>query len=610
MRRRPLLLELPVLLTVMSVTVMIGVHAFEFVAKPAPTEWPKYELPPRSLEDAARSNIRIFCGSCHNSGRSGIDFTDATLNVAEMRRDRAAWEEVARRIRTHEMPPRRFPQPTAEQRAEIIEWLDKEVLQAPVEGPAAFRTRRLQRNEYVNTLRDLLGVQAELPEDFPGDEAWSPSSGVRAVEAEALEKYRAVAAKALTRLSFAERQQDGVSCLGPSDAAHAGEFLANFLRRAFRRPVASDELERAKDLYRQAQAEGKPAEECLKTALVDALTSPAFLTRIEDNTGRADPFALASRLSFFLWRSMPDEELMTLAEQGTLEGKLSSQVARLLADPRAEAFATDFAGFWLSLDKVAPQDAEGLRADMRRESEMFLNAILREGRGIRDLIDADFTFVNERLARHYGIQDVTGAALRRVDVRGAGRGGLLAHASVLTIHSSDAETKLVNRGKWVLENLLGAPPIRPPAGLLEAFANSPKNIGSGNTRQLVERHRANPSCAECHRKMDAIGLSLEAFGPLGAWREGMEQISVGDLPDGEALHGLPDLKRYVLKQREALVRALAAKLLQFGLGRKLADSEKSALEDLPAQTAPHDDALSRIVLEVVCSEPFRRGSSE
>ncbi len=304
--------------------------------------------------------------------------------------------------------------------------------------------------------------------------------------------------------------------------------IANLINRAYRRPATNKETEQALSFFTLARQQGDAFEEGIATALQSILVSPQFLYRIErDNVAAVTPLELASRLSYFLWSSMPDDELLRLAGEGKLKqpAVLETQVKRMLRDPRSAAFVENFAGQWLqfkNIDAVRPDPQkfaifdDDLRLSMRRETENFLQHIVREDASILDLLDANYTFLNERLARFYGINGITGPEFRRVDVSKANRGGgILAHASVLTVSSYSTRTSPVLRGKWIMENILNAPPPAPPPGvppLDEAKA------GSGTLRQQMEEHRKNPACASCHSRMDPLGFGLENFNAIGEWR--------------------------------------------------------------------------------------------
>jgi hypothetical protein len=546
-----------------------------------------------------------------------LDFDAETLELETMRHNVADWAHVVQRLRDREMPPPQSPQPSAEERAAVIAWVEQEVLQkADTLQAGRVVARRLHRSEYFNILRDLLGVDLQPPADFPRDEReWNHHASLPGIAPSQREVYRAVAELAIDQ---AARTGDGnraalfaCDCTDETAAANARAIIARFARRAYRAPVEPEEVDRLVTVFEEADLSGKSYADSIKAALAEVLTSPRFLCRVESARDEADTsprqtdqVVLASRLSFFLWRTGPDDELLGLAERGVLADRLESQVHRLLQDPQARAFARDFAASWLALDKlneVTNLDPE-LRRAMRQETELLVETIVREDRTVVDFLDADYTFVNERLASHYGIPGISGEVMRRISVRGMPRGGLLTQGSILSLTAADgADTHPVKRGKWVQENLLGAAPIRPPAGILQALQDTRGALGPGTRAEQMALHRTNPSCAGCHQKIDGIGLALENFGPRGAWRP---LDAVGELPNGQTLRGVGDLKAHLLRNRDRFVRSLAERMLRFALGRKLDDRDRSDLVHVAANTAPHEHRFSRVVLEVVNSPAF------
>jgi len=379
---------------------------------------------------------------------------------------------------------------------------------------------------------------------------------------------------------------------GKPDPACDRKIVTNLARRAFRRPVTAQELEPYLRLIALTQKSGGTHKEGLATAIQALLVSPDFLFRIEKDrmekdragetgTSQVSEHELASRLSYFLWSSMPDDELLRLADQKDLRkpGVLEAQVRRMLKDPKSNAIVDNFAGQWLELRRLEsavpdrekfPEFEEYLRMSMRRETELFFQNLMREDRSIIDLIDAKYTFLNQRLAEFYGIKDVKGPEFRRVDLTGSRRGGILTQASVLTVSSYATRTSPVLRGKWVLENLLNTPPPPPPPNvppLEETKAGT-----SASLRQVMEAHRANALCASCHSKMDPLGFGLENFNAIGAWREkdGTFPIdSSGVLPDGRSFNGPEELKKILASDRAAFAGAVTEKMLTWSLGRGL-----------------------------------------
>jgi hypothetical protein len=431
---------------------------------------------------------------------------------------------------------------------------------------------------------------------------------------------------------------DGLA--GKPQAQQTRELLTKLLTRAYRRPVTPKELDAMTRLVDQTIAGGRPWEAGIQRAIVATLCSPKFLFRVElDDRPETrqphsiDDFQLASRLSYFLWSTMPDAELFALAEKRQLSSQLDAQVKRMLKDSKAAALVDNFALQWLQLKrlqtfapdtKLFPAFNDGLRRAMFRETELFFGEIIREDRSVLDLIDADYTYLNETLARHYGITDTAGNragtpaksklpggkafprdTFTRVTLPLKERGGLLSHASVLTVTSNPTRTSPVKRGRWVLEQLLGTPPPPPPPNVPELEA---QNKLTGTLRQRMEQHRANPACASCHAQMDALGFGLENFDAIGAWRtkDGEEAIDAsGTLPDGKSFNGPADLKAVLKDKKELFTRNIAEQLLTYALGRGLEYYDSRAIRQITSEAAKQEHKFSALVTAIVKSDPFR-----
>ena len=406
--------------------------------------------------------------------------------------------------------------------------------------------------------------------------------------------------------------------------ATAEMILSTLMRRAYRRPVTSADLQKTMEFYRSAKSEDG-FEAGIEAALSAVLVSPEFLFRIErDPVGtapgaayRLSDLALASRLSFFLWCSIPDDELLAAAERGDLHKPkvLEKQVRRMLADKRAENFASNFAGQWLHLRnlesftpdlRLFPEFDDNLRQSFRRETELHFETLLRGDRSVLDLLRADFTFLNERLAKHYDIPNVYGSHFRRVALdKRSERGGLLRQGSVLTVTSYATRTSPVIRGNWILGNLLGTPPPPPPANVPAIKENTVSD--SLPMRARLAEHRANTACASCHNLMDPIGFALENFDATGRWRtlEDGQPIDVsGGLPDGSTFAGVAGLEAGLLKHPDLFVGALTEKLLTFALGRGVEASDAPAVRKIVRDAQANDFRFSSVILGVVNSTPF------
>lgn len=407
-------------------------------------------------------------------------------------------------------------------------------------------------------------------------------------------------------------------------------IVSSFARRAFRRPVSDKELQPYLKLVSDARRQGSSFNEAIGVALQALLISPDFLFRIEyvdanaKSPAAVQPItqhALASRLSYFLWSSMPDEELMRCADQGTLQKPevLSAQVRRMLKSPKAHALVENFAGQWLELRRLEsvtpdrekfPQFDDYLRISMQHETEMFFENLIRQDGNVLDLLDGKYTFLNEKLAEFYGIPGVTGADFRKVDLSGTQRGGVLTQASVLTVSSYATRTSPVLRGKWILENLLNEPPPPPPPNV--PALDEAKIGASGSMRMQMEEHRKNPMCASCHSKMDPLGFAFENFDAIGRYRthDGKFPIDTsGTLPDGQSFKGPDELKSLLRKDRTAFVECVTDKLMTYALGRGLERYDRPVVKQIAKRLESQDYRISALVMEIVKSLPFqmRRG---
>lgn len=749
-------------------------------AAPAPAKKPATAGGDAFARDVAPL-IAKYCVSCHgkttpSAGLSLVGYK----NTAAVLKARGVWENVSANVGAGHMPPTGMPMPTPDERERITAFIDGAISQADcaLQDPGRVTLRRLNREEYNNTIRDLLGVKLRLADDFPSDDVgygFDNIADVLSLSPLLMEKYLAAAEKAaqaaivtpeggnkpvrfdgsrldggadapggsrelgteqgeisiehtfahpgdylikvgawgqqfgpdsvrmgarfdgkeIARVAVKATQKspevypfrirvaggkhrfsvsflnnlknvdapdpkdrgdrnlfvDFVEVLGPLGpkgqaalpASHlriltprpAGmtadawtrRILTNFARRAWRRPVTKDEVERLARYVRLAQREGESFERGIQLAVSAALVSPNFLFRVEIDPKPNDPktahrvgdYEMATRLSYFLWSSMPDEELFALAAKGKL-GKpevLAAQVRRMLKDPKARALSENFAVQWLTLRRLAtvspdpqrfPDFNDALRSAMRTETEMFFDAVVREDRSLLEFIDAKFSFWNEALARHYGNTEIKGQEFRRVALTDPRRGGLVTQASVLTVTSNPARTSPVKRGKWVLEQMLGAPPPPPPPGAGELPEEKQGVVAAATVRQRLEEHRKNPACASCHQRMDPIGFGLENFDPVGAWRtkDGAQPIdSSGQLADGKKFRGPAELKTVLMGRKDQFVRSFSQKMLTYALGRGVESYDKCNVDDIALATAKKGYRFSALVTAIVQSEPFR-----
>ena len=619
-----------------------------------------------------------YCFRCHGpqTQTAGIDL--ATLVTERpLVRNRETWERVIEALDEGEMPPAGAPALPPEVRRRMAALLHRDIEEfdySTLDDPGFELMRRLTHTEYDNTIRDVFGVALNVTDRFPdeltGSSGFENSSNTLFLQPALMERYIAAAERvvelalpaeptdarhlAARELVFVAAPEDGLS---DEDAALA--VLERFLGRAYRRPATDDEVGQAVDRYRIGRAAGLDHESAVKRVLQSALISPKFLLRVERGRGGADPYRvddweLASRLSYFLWASMPDQELFDLAAQGGLSDPeaLRGQVERMLADPRADTLGTVFAAQWLGFQHVGtriwldpidnPWCTASLMTAMRDESSLFFLSLLREDRPIRNLIDADYTYVNAELAGTlYGMDDVSGEHMRRVALDDPNRGGVLGHPSILALTSNYKDTSPVKRGNYVLDVLLGTPPPPPPpnAGVLSEEVADLRGL---SFREKLEMHSKNETCAACHNRIDPIGFSLENFDYFGRWRETYhfrqrvedaadadETIEFetetspdpivrhyknthrviaadGALPDGTPFVGPAGLKRALLEHRhEDLVRQVTSKMLAYALGRQLEYYDEPAVRTIIAALEADGYRFQTLLQEIVASYPFQ-----
>ena len=432
---------------------------------------------------------------------------------------------------------------------------------------------------------------------------------------------------------------------GKSVPEQTREALGRFMRKAYRRTVEPEELEKLSQWVDQMTAGGEKWEAAMQIAMQAVLCSPKFLFRVEPDDRPAsadirslDAFAVATRLSYFLWSSMPDDLLLEAAEKGTLEQELASHVHRMLADERSSALIQSFSTQWLQIQRLEsfaadtqsfPSFNAKLKSAMLRETELFFESVLRENRSVLELIDTNYTFLNETLAKHYGIADtvgnwmgqpaskpdgkpIQGDTFQRVSLQDRNRGGLITQASVLAVTSNPTRTSPVKRGRWILEQFLGAPPPPPPPNVPELPSKS-EDVSTASLRKRMEVHRQNPSCANCHAKMDPIGFALENYDAVGAYRtkDGAFDIDAsGEFADGSKFSGPGDLKSIILAKREDFVRCLAEKMLTYALGRGVEYYDRPTIEKIVRSMPGQEYKIQGMIQEIVLSEPFLKRGKE
>jgi mono/diheme cytochrome c family protein len=578
--------------------------------------------------------LAAHCVRCHGGEEPEAKLAlDRFKDSANVQQDFAVWEKVVKMLNERQMPPADEPQPAEQDVRAVVGALQAELAGFDCTGvrrPGRVTLRRLNRAEYNNTVRDLLAIDFRPADDFPSDDVghgFDNIGDVLSMSPILFEKYLAAAEAVMGQASATEEGRKRIMPFSTDSDRDSREVMRRnmeaFATRAFRRPVTDAELERLSDLRRAVRENGGSSDASFRAACVAVLSSPHFLFRVEQDPAADDEdgirelsdYEVATRLSYFLWSSMPDEELFGLAKEGKLRDRetLEAQARRMLLDPRARALVDNFAGQWLQLrdvDKLSPDPErypafdEALRTAMRRETELFFEALIRDDRSVLDFLTADFSYVNARLARHYGIEGVAGDEFRRVALP-EDRRGVLTQASILMLTSNPTRTSPVKRGKWILENFLGEPPPPPPPGV-EELDEEAETLGS--LRERMEQHRANPSCAVCHTQMDALGFGLENFDGVGAWRERDGRFAInaaGELPGGRGFTGPAELMDVLSREkREQFCRCLTEKMLTYALGRGLGVHDRCAVNTILARMAEEEFRFSSLVSGIVTSEPF------
>jgi hypothetical protein len=561
--------------------------------------------------------IQKHCHECHNPDKMKGDLDLTVFSEYEkVLEAKEQWQTVLERVQAFEMPPKGQPEMNFNSHRGLVRWLRNlpKPEKADCDQIASDRTanfyrgyvmsRRLNRAEYNNTVRDLFGVELNvgdlLPADGGGGEGFDTSGNALFTSSIHLEKYMAAADQALkavlpdsTRGLSAEfkRAREHILVAKPglrTSPREAGEkVVRSFARRAFRRPVSDEEVQRLMTMFDRAQKRGDSFVPSIRLALQAVMISPHFLFLAEpepaENGVQPLPAVpLASKLSYFLWSSMPDEELMKLAESGELlnTNVYRQQIHRMLRHPKADALGERFALQWLDLERLGtevrpdpkhfPEFDTRLNEAMHNEVIAYVSHVFRNDRSLIELIDSDYTFVNERLARTYGIRGVKGDKMERVSLTDRNRGGIVGMAAVHAVTSYPTRTSPVLRGRWVLESLLGdkVPPPPPDVPALE----EPEKAGDKTLREQLEIHRTKSECAACHDKMDPLGFGLENFDALGRWREKDREQPIdakGTLPSGQTYTGPAGLKAVLMERKDTIMKHLVRKMTGYAFGREL-----------------------------------------
>jgi mono/diheme cytochrome c family protein len=587
------------------------------------------------------------CVGCHSGAQPKGDillrFKDESEARAQVANDEF-WDKVAAEVESGRMPPAGARnKPSDGERKLLVDWIKKDVLTIggqPDPGPVI--VHRLNNREYANTIRELLYLPADYnaAADFPTDErgdGFDNNSDTLIISPVLVERYLEASRKAVDTALKPVNEERGVisEVASPQLLAPSKDFRADFansmgkvrinveafLKRAWRRPVTNAEIDEVMKFAALSFAhEGESMSQATGIAARAALMSPNFLFRLEQNPdpkSTAPVFALteqqlASRLSYFLWSTMPDEALMAEANKGTLRQNLAAQVARMLKDPKAASLTKDFMGQWLEIRGLenTPNVDKALLASMRGETEHFFDYIVANDRPITDMLFADYSFVDEKLAKLYGIPGVTGNAFQKVQLDPARRGGIITQASFLTLTSKPLEdglrTSPVVRGKFILENLFNQKIPPPPPDVPPLKLDTNKQL-VGTVRQIFEQHRENPVCAGCHARMDPYGFALENYSGTGEWRDKDNNIAVdasGEI-NGKKFTTPAEFRKVLETRKGDFRRAVVSKVLSYALGRGIQGYDRPAIEEIVAQLEKDGDKFSSVILNVARSYPFQ-----
>jgi hypothetical protein len=607
--------------------------------------------------------LRVLCGQCHADGAvEGGVAIDGLLGRASVgggrtargrlsAADRDAWLAVWRNLRAGTMPPADEPQPSPEERAELLAWVGSSMLgiDAARPDPGSVTVRRLNRQEYANSIFDLVGVRFNVADAFPADDTghgFDTIGEVLSLSPMLMEKYvdaaEAIAAEAVGGMEKDKSRRVLSAGAAPAAPADRPAWLEATLRsladRSFRRPVDQPTLDRIVAIATPAGAGDPGSAEAVRAGLTAILASPRFLFRMESperaSSGRADAaflddWSLASRLSYFLWSSLPDAELVKLCQAGTLREGLARQVDRMLDDPKSDAFVRNFVGQWLQtrdvetlpFDPVAVVGRDNrkraqmftgsVRRAMREQTELQFGRLVKQNLPATDLLVGQETFVNDELADYYdlrGLEGTEGPQMRLVALPAdSHRAGLLTHGSFLLVTSNPSRTSPVKRGLFILANLLGTPAAPAPADV-PALEKAAKDVGkNASMRQLMERHRSDALCVSCHARMDPLGLALEHYDAIGGWRDddrGQPIDASGRLITGERFANVEELSRILAgPRRRDFHRCLTEKVLTYAIGRTIEYFDAPAVDTI-VEDMERDGRMRSLVCAVVSSVPF------
>ncbi|MDC0325626.1 DUF1592 domain-containing protein [bacterium] len=654
----------------MSIKVFhVKVLLFAFILKAVPLHG-STNNPLNTLRQQIVPFLEKYCYDCHGDGSDKGDLAfDSFASENALFEDKNLWMAVLDNVRAGLMPPHKAhklqDQPTESEIDLLADWVKYGAfaIDSTDPDPGFVVTRRLNRIEYQNTVRDLLGIEFKAEIEFPPDDTgngFDNNGEVLTVSTLLIEKYLNAAEKIVERVMAKESKGDSIQPYarifteGPIPSAlpardlYSTKILARFAKQAFRRPVEPSKLSQlvrvAHLVYSQPD---RTFEEGIGHAMMTVLSSPLFLYRIEEVAQTSskesfpglDEYSLASRLSYFLWSTMPDEDLMQLADRGDLRKELSKQVMRMLKDPRTlQGIVKHFTGQWLQARDVITVEINGkavlgkgpvngnrktkydfdgkIRRALQTETEMFFEYVLLQDRSVLDFIDSNYTFLNEQLAEHYDIPGVKGENFRQVELSiGSARGGVLTQGTVLAVTSNPTRTSPVKRGVFILENFLGTPPPPPPPDIpeLETVQDKLKNQNL-TTGEMLALHRQQKICRSCHDRMDPIGLAFENFIPMGNWRqEEMEKVidSSGQLITGEVFSDVGDLKKVLATDRKMdFYRCLTKKMLSYALGRGLDYRDTHVIDRITNRLDQNNGEISALIHGIIESAPFQKQGTQ
>ena len=584
--------------------------------------------------------IKNFCLDCHDGEtQKGEINLKAALGSEPLVKNLDLWKTVINRIENGDMPPKKNDQPSYSEKKALLKWLDREVVQfdySSIDDPGYEQARRLTHIEFSNTLRDLLGLNMNLVEDFPidlsGKSGFDNSANTLFLQPILMERYLGAIDKAVEAtipLEGNPTEKSPVLIVWPNNKEEeleaAGKIINRFLLRAFRRPPTNREVNEVSAVYNRSREKNEPFAIGIRRALGAALVSPVFLLKSEqvketNESYQVDEFELASRLSYFLWASMPDDELFRMALEKRLAkpDEFARQVVRMLADSKSDALGNVFAAQWLGFDALGvrvrldpidnPWCTDTLMTAMKQESAMGFTSLVRKNKPLSDLIQSKTTYVNEELAKFYKLKGVKGNEMRLVAHTDKRRYGLFGQASVLAVTSSPYRTSPIRRGEWILDSLLGTPPPPPPpdAGELDEDIEENRKL---TFRQKLEMHSKNPRCYSCHREMDPLGFSLENYDWFGRWRSesrGRSIDSKGRLPSGTEFEGPIGLRDVIVGEKlDDLARQITRKMLSYALGRQLEYYDVPAVRKILKVFKEDNYRLQTLLREVCSSYPFK-----